>query len=642
MRSLSRANHIWLARRPAWLRYAVALAAAAAAQLARLQLPDPTVMPYITYVPFMVLSGALVGLGPGLLTTILCTLESIYFATEPTGSFAVGDPLHWEGIGLLAFTGLVITAVFEWVRRANAATEEMRVQLSRELEARQQTLGELRSAYAELAAIHANAPVGLLLVDEALRVRKVSDFAARFTGQSVQQLPGRVPGDVIGCLNALADPKGCGFASGCDDCPIRQAVLDTMRRGVEHHNLEAWLPVAGEEQAGKRCFLVSTASMQPNGSKKALVCALDITDHKRAEEDRRQSGARLEAALAESEANHSLLAAVFTALTDPILVCGTDARIVRTNPAASANWGFDSTGWHVADVMDKLGIRGGFAVSLTRKALLGETTINEEQKAGDRTLETSSAPMRDHNGRIVGAVVVPRDVTRRRRMKEDLERTVGELQSALEEKTVLLKEVHHRVKNNLAVISSVLGMKADAICIPEGKIALADSQQRVQSIALIHEHLYGQDRLNRINFAEYTEDLLQQMQVACVSEPHRIAIRSQLEAIELGVHRAVPCALILNELVSNACKHGFPDGRSGEIRVGFRACEAGFLELSVEDDGIGCEPPGENANGKSLGLRIVQILARQLEGAVRHETPAPPATGTRFVLQFPAGTAGQV
>jgi PAS domain S-box-containing protein len=440
----------------------------------------------------MMLSAAFGGFGPGLLATALCTLESIYFATWPLYSFAVAQPWQWEGIGLLAFTGVVTSIVFERAeraRRAIAATEAMRTQLGQELEARQQMLGELRSAYAE------------------------------------------------------------------------------------------------------------------------------------------------------SEANHSLLAAVFTAQTDPILVCGTDGMILRTNPAASAHWGFDPTGSHVADVMERLGIPGGFDASLTRKALLGQTTINEEQKAGERTFETSSAPMRDAAGRIVGAVVVPRDVTRRRQMKEALERTVRELETALEEKTVLLKEVHHRVKNNLAVISSVLGMKADATAIPEVRRALAESQQRVESIALIHEHLYGRDHLNRINFAQYAEELLRQLQDNYAGAPRRVAIRSQVEAIELGVHRAVPCALILNELISNACKHAFPNGRGGEVRVAFREWEPGSLELSVEDDGVGCRPPGETGNGKSLGLRIVHILARQLDGGFRQESPMLSATGTRFVLQFPACTA---
>jgi two-component system, sensor histidine kinase PdtaS len=485
---IARAAKVWRARSP-WLRYFVALALAVAAQLSRLPIRPPTLMPYITYVPFIVLSAAFGGFGPGALATILCTLESIYFATAPLHSFAVADPRLWAGIGMLAFTGLVIVAVFEWLRRALAASEAMRTELGRQLEARHQMLGELRSAYAE------------------------------------------------------------------------------------------------------------------------------------------------------SEANHSLLAAVLTAQTDPILVCGADGTVVRANPAASANWGFDPTGWHGAGVMDKLGIPGGFDASLTKKALLGETAINEEQRAGDRIFETSSAPMRDAAGRILGAVVVSHDVTRRRRMKEALESTVRELESALEEKTVLLKEVHHRVKNNLAVISSVLGMKAEVTVIPEAQRALAESQQRVQSIALIHEHLYGRDHLNRINFSEYAEELLKRLQEVYVGEPRRITIRSQVEAIELGVDRAMPCALILNELVSNACKHGFPNGRSGEVRVGFRESEPGALELSVENDGIGCPPPPEAGNGNSLGLRIVHILARQLDGAFRQESPALSEAGTRFVLRFPAGAA---
>ncbi|HEY7387877.1 MAG TPA: sensor histidine kinase [Bryobacteraceae bacterium] len=252
-----------------------------------------------------------------------------------------------------------------------------------------------------------------------------------------------------------------------------------------------------------------------------------------------------------------------------------------------------------------------------------------------RELEASSAPMREPEGRIIGAVVVPRDATSRQRMRSALEMTIRDLEAALQEKTILLKEIHHRVKNNLAVISSVLAMKADATCSAETRQALEDSRQRVRSMALIHEQLYGQENLHTINFADYTAELLRELTEVLVSDPSRITVETNLEPIELAVNLAVPCGLILHELVTNAFEHAFPGGRRGEVRVGFRECEPGVLEMSVQDNGIGFLPGSPESH--SLGLRIVEILARQLDGCFESEPPSGSGCpGARFVLRFPS------
>jgi len=219
----------------------------------------------------------------------------------------------------------------------------------------------------------------------------------------------------------------------------------------------------------------------------------------------------------------------------------------------------------------------------------------------------------------------------RRNAEEALRETVDRLQSALDEKTVLLKEVHHRVKNNLAVVSSLLALKADATGDRKARLALAESQQRVQSIALVHEHLYGTDSLGRINFAEYARELVQGVRSAFAVGDRFIGLDFELEPIELSIELAVPCALILNELLSNAFKYAFADGQTGQIRISFRQPEPGRCELAVEDDGVGLPPGRLGAQNKSLGLRIVRILTNQLNGSIEQkERP-----GTRIVLRFP-------
>ena len=242
--------------------------------------------------------------------------------------------------------------------------------------------------------------------------------------------------------------------------------------------------------------------------------------------------------------------------------------------------------------------------------------------ADKRCLLVSTSVMATDQTRKV--LVCAQDIT-------DSKRTQLALESALAEKTILLKVIHHRVKNNLAVISSLLSMKADGATNAEARKVLEESQQRVYSMALIHEHLYGNGHLGRINFAEYARHLVRRLHTACAGDPERIAIELSLDPIELEIERAVPCGLILNELLTNAFKYAFSGRPDGKIAVSFHESTDGMLQLAVEDDGVGLPAGGLNGrNQESLGLRIVHLLARQLDGTLTEEASA----GTRIVLQF--------
>ena len=240
--------------------------------------------------------------------------------------------------------------------------------------------------------------------------------------------------------------------------------------------------------------------------------------------------------------------------------------------------------------------------------------------------------------RAVRFVGVIQEITGRRRLEEAQQETLRALEAAVAEKTVLLNEIHHRVKNNLAVISSLLGMKASAIENPEAKAAIDESQQRVRSIALVHEYLYRSSHFDRINLADYARNLADGLYSTFVGEPDRISMELDLDPIEIDIHQAVPCALILNELLTNALKYAFPGGREGKIRVSLRESEPGSLQLTIEDNGVGL-PAGRltSPNPQSLGLRIVGILTRQLDGSLEQQECA----GTRIVLRFPKSLAAR-
>jgi two-component sensor histidine kinase len=235
-----------------------------------------------------------------------------------------------------------------------------------------------------------------------------------------------------------------------------------------------------------------------------------------------------------------------------------------------------------------------------------------------------------HAVRTVGEVM---DITRQKRAEEK----VAELEQALAEKDVLLKEIHHRVNNNLAVIASLLRMQAEDV--PDDHVAnvLRESQSRVESMALIHGHLYNSADWSTVNFAEYTAVLAGNVFHAYGVDQSRISWRVDIPAFDLSVDKAIPAGLILNELISNALKHAFPNGRRGSILVEGRVHD-GRIELAVQDDGEGVLKTSDPVGRKSLGLKIVGILCRQLKGTF----VKPDSEEAIFRISFPYGTPARL
>ena len=229
------------------------------------------------------------------------------------------------------------------------------------------------------------------------------------------------------------------------------------------------------------------------------------------------------------------------------------------------------------------------------------------------------------------AVAFISDITARQ--KDDWERDclIASLEDALSEKITLLKEVHHRVKNNLAVIAALLGLQADAIEDERAHTALAECQRRVASMALIHEYLYGAEHLDRVNFGKYVRQLSKELCQAYPTRPDLVSLSVEAEEVELGVDQAIPCGLILNELLSNALKYAFPHELAGKIGVHFSRIEGGWILLSCGDNGVGMPEGFDWQDSSSLGLRIVQILVKQIDGTLTLDR----GTGTRFELRFP-------
>jgi two-component sensor histidine kinase/sensor domain CHASE-containing protein len=217
------------------------------------------------------------------------------------------------------------------------------------------------------------------------------------------------------------------------------------------------------------------------------------------------------------------------------------------------------------------------------------------------------------------AIALVRDVTASKQAEE------------AQRKEILLREIHHRVKNNLQVISSLLALQAGAASDPHTRSMLGESRDRVRSMALIHEKLYQTGAERGVTFAEYARDLAAHLRHSYAGDAGPVEIEVDVADLALDMDLSVPCGLIINELLSNALKHAFPDGRSGRIRLGMRRAEGATLVLSVSDDGIGFPQEIDLRAPRTLGLRIVNILATQ----IRASLALGPGPGTSITLTFP-------
>jgi two-component sensor histidine kinase len=215
--------------------------------------------------------------------------------------------------------------------------------------------------------------------------------------------------------------------------------------------------------------------------------------------------------------------------------------------------------------------------------------------------------------------------------RAELTRSNAELAAALNAKEILLRELHHRVKNNLQVIASLFSLQARYLPDARSREIFEESRNRVFSIALAHEKLYRSKDLGRIDFSEYARNLIGHLH-SMFGTSSAVSLVTEIHEVMLPVETAIPCGLVINELLTNAFKHAFPAGRRGAIRVVLREVDAARWMVAVEDDGIGL--PAGIALGKtdSLGLDLVSILAAQIGAEVELRREG----GTSFRMTFGA------
>jgi PAS domain S-box-containing protein len=412
------------------------------------------------------------------------------------------------------------------------------------------------------------------------------------------------------------------------------------RKGVWEGEMET---ITGD---GRRFWCASSGSVftHPSHGEVWMLLGRDITEKKRAEAELKEYQEHLEELVKErtEELAHAnaQLTTVLDNLTEGLVVADLKGTLFHWNPAAVRMHGFASEeeGKRRLAEFGKL-----FELSTEKDGILpvekwplarilkGEELRNWEvnvrrlDRDWSRVFNYGGTVARNNDGTPVLAVVTVADITERKQAEE-------ELKKALHEKEVLLKEIHHRVKNNMQVISSLVSLQAESFEDEAVREVLNDVTSRVRSMALVHDKLYQSGDLAKIDFAEYARSLLSSLWCAYGSSMATIRLTLDLSPIFFSVDTAVPCGLILNELAGNALKHAFRGRLEGQVTVSLKSSDDGKICLCVADDGVGLPVELDWRKARSLGLCLVQMLAKQIGATVEVNGSG---AGTRFQIALP-------
>jgi PAS domain S-box-containing protein len=377
----------------------------------------------------------------------------------------------------------------------------------------------------------------------------------------------------------------------------------------------------------------------------ALLQAAALLRERTAQRDEAERATlRLIDANQEIERSEAFLRGIFEETPDGVLLVGRDCRITRANAQAEQLFGH-AQGQLAGLQIDALLAEAGVAPrpvcvrvwdAPLRRGLDGSTQLYGKRRDGTRfPLDAMASPLR--GSKLV--ILTVRDMTENWEQDEALRRT-------LEDKNILLKELYHRVKNNLQLIISMFNLQVRSLSDSQARQALLEAAARVRTMALVHERLYQSPTLSSIALDEYVKELCEQLAGAALAAQRGIAVQVDAEPVEIGLDLAVPLGLLLNELVSNCLTHAFPEGRRGRVRVRIVRDQdeigGGTMRVSVEDDGIGLPDDFDRTSTRTLGLRLVAALSEQLRGRFSILNPASDGRGgvlATLVFSIPGAAA---
>ncbi len=486
--------------------------------------------------------------------------------------------------------------------------------ITRDVTEHKRIVGQLKKDHENFLRIFSAAPVGLLLLNRETVITRANEAIRGMVVREPAEVIGMRAGGGLGCIHSLEDPRGCGFSMSCPDCNLRRGIENVIAEGSKMHGvlINLKLLVSGIPQ--QRWLSISAEPYQFDGQPNVIVAVDDYTDRKHTEE-----------ALIISEKKFKSL---FNSINDAILILDLPGHIVEANNVACDRLGYNK---------EELLRMKPADLDTPEYTDLVSQRINKIQKDGELIFETAQMKRdgtvipTEINCRIVeyegrpAMLSICRDITDRKHAEK-------QIRQSLREKETLLREIHHRVKNNMAVVSSLLALQANAIKDPNIKHLFEESQQRVKSISLVHEKLCGTKDLSSINFKDHINSIIQEIMALYHIDDNLITMVLNIEDIEFDLESAVPCGLIINELLTNAFKYAFPDNRRGVLSVYFTRAENTYA-LTIKDNGVGLPEGFDYKETTTLGFQLVDVLAKQLMGTLQLISDG----GTEALVTFTIG-----
>ncbi|OCQ97189.1 hypothetical protein BCD64_16685 [Nostoc sp. MBR 210] len=443
-------------------------------------------------------------------------------------------------------------------------------------------------------------------VAQAIFVVDVVDNDFRYVGLNTahEELTGLISDDVQGKTPEQLFPPTAATK-------VRQHYQDCLHAGTTI-TYEECLPFKGQET----WWFTSLTPLRDDNHRvyRIVGSCINITEQKRA-----QQMLELQAVITRNMAEGICL------------VRASDGIIVYANPKFEKMFGYDTdelTGLHISiinyakDQAEAEAVNQAISTTVLQH---GEASyeVHNVKKDGTPFWCSATTSMFEHPEYGQVFVAVHQDITEQKQVQE-------QLKASLKEKEVLLKEIHHRVKNNLGIVSSLLQMQCRRTQDPEATAILRDSQNRIASIALVHEKLYRSADLANIDFAQYIPDLTTHLFDSYNVTSNCIKLKIQVNNASLDIETAIPCGLIINELVSNALKYAFPHQSTGEIIVSLEQQDNYNLILTIQDNGVGLPQDFDPKHTKTLGIILVQGLVKQLRGTIKVNSQQ----GTEFKITF--------
>ncbi|RLE05753.1 MAG: hypothetical protein DRI99_01420 [Candidatus Aminicenantes bacterium] len=492
--------------------------------------------------------------------------------------------------------------------------------------------GSLFETEVSLSLIEIGAKKSLLAIVRDVSARKRAESALRRAQEHYQELFTQIPiglysttpeGEILDVNPALIDMLGFPDKKSfmkikSFDVYVDPQERETLKARLEKDGVVYGYQVRFKHRDGRVLWVkLTTRAIRDNEGKiiRYEGAIEDITQQKKSEEALKQSEAFLEN--------------VLYSIQDGISVLDPDLTIVMTNQVME-KWYTSNLPLVGKKCFEAYHNRNQPCHPCPSLRCLESGRTEKEIVPGLKGspvewIELFSYPLKNPiTGKIEGVVEFVRDITPRKKAEELI-------QKSLKEKEILLQEIHHRVKNNLQIIISLLRLQASSEKDNRLINMFRECQNRIKAMAFVHEKLYQSRDFTRVDFTQYIHDFAQELSTAFGVKKKGIKLKTELEEVELDINRAIPCGLIFNELLTNAIQHAFPEGRAGEIIVRLHWEEQGQISLEVWDSGVGLPADFDLEVPKTLGLMLIKSLTAQINGQLAIGT----GEGTSFKIVFP-------